>query len=71
MISKDKLDDFIDQVENMIDAQDDMWAEEKNYNYRWKNKIKEERYEPARKSARESLEAAIIEIAEKMMVDKK
>ena len=35
-------------MERMIDAQDDMWEEEKYSNYRERNKIKEEVFLPAK-----------------------
>jgi hypothetical protein len=47
-ILKTDIDDFINALEEMIDARDDMWEEEKHHNYRGEMKIREERYEPAR-----------------------
>ena len=35
-------------MERMIDAQDDMWEEEKYSNYRERNKIKQEVFLPAK-----------------------
>ena len=35
-------------MEKMIDAQDDMWEEEKYSNYRHRNKIREEVFLPAK-----------------------
>jgi hypothetical protein len=55
------LDKFIDALEEMIDAKDDMWEEEKYSNYRQMNSIKENRYIPAREIVRESLEKIIEE----------
>jgi len=59
------LDKFIDALEEMIDARDDMWEEEKYSNYRQMNRIKEERYVPARESFRNSLEEIIEQISSK------
>jgi len=59
------LDKFIDALEEMIDARDDMWEEEKYSNYRQMNRIKEERYVPARESFRNSLEKIIEQISSK------
>lgn len=45
---EDMIERLVRALEEMIDAQDDMWEEEKNCNYRWQAKIKQERYLPAR-----------------------
>ena len=45
---EDTIERFVRALEEMIDAQDDMWEEEKNCNYRWQDKIRQERYIPAR-----------------------
>jgi dsDNA-specific endonuclease/ATPase MutS2 len=50
--TKDDIDYFIEALEEMIDARDDMWEEEKHHNYRGEMKIREERYEPARDKLR-------------------
>jgi hypothetical protein len=42
-----------------------MWEEEKYSNYRQMNRIKEERYVPARESVRNSLEKIIEQISSK------
>ena len=52
METKDDIDYFIEALEEMIDARDDMWEEEKHHNYRGEMKIREERYEPARDKLR-------------------
>ena len=52
MEPKDEIDYFIEALEEMIDARDDMWEEEKHCNYRAEMKIREERYEPAREKLR-------------------
>ena len=46
--SSEIVEDLIDSLEKMIDAQDDMWQEEKHCNYRQQNKIREERLGPAK-----------------------
>lgn len=56
------IEDFINALEEMIDARDDMWEEEKYSNYRQMNLIKEERYEPAKNNVRKSLKKFIKEI---------
>ena len=42
------LEKMLASMERMIDAQDDMWEEEKYSNYRERNKIKEEVFLPAK-----------------------
>ena len=42
------LEKMLASMERMIDAQDDMWDEEKYSNYRERNKIKEEVFLPAK-----------------------
>jgi len=49
---KDEIDYFIEALEEMIDARDDMWQEEKFCNYKLMTKIGVERYEPAREKLR-------------------
>ena len=49
---KDDIDYFIEALEEMIDARDDMWQEEKFCNYKQMNKIDVERYVPAREKLR-------------------
>lgn len=46
--SSEIVEDLIDSLEKMIDAQDDMWQEEKHCNYKLQNKIREERLIPAK-----------------------
>lgn len=52
MDQKDDIDYFIEALEEMIDARDDMWQEEKFCNYKQMTKIGIERYEPAREKLR-------------------
>jgi hypothetical protein len=49
---KDDIDYLIEAIEEMIDARDDMWQEEKFCNYKLMMKIGEERYEPAKAKLR-------------------
>jgi hypothetical protein len=58
------IDKFIDSLEEMIDARDDMWDEEKYSNYREMWKIKNERYLPAKKALKEALYDFIAEVIE-------
>lgn len=52
---KEKVELFIESLEEMIDSRDDMWEEEKNCNPREMWKIRDERYEPARERVRNFL----------------
>lgn len=54
-MSTESIDHFMDALERMIDAQDDMWEEEKYSNHKQMWKIKEERYVPAREDAKRAL----------------
>lgn len=63
-LQKDHIDKFIESLEEMIDARDDMWQEEKYCNYRQMNDIAEKRYYPARKELRKSLYNFIAEVIE-------
>ena len=58
------IDKFIDSLEEMIDARDDMWDEEKYSNYREMWKIKNERYLPAKEALKEALYDFVIEVIE-------
>ena len=53
------VEDLIDALEKMIDAQDDMWQEEKHCNYREQNKIREERLVPAKAEFKDMLDEYI------------
>lgn len=54
-MSAESIDHFMDALERMIDAQDDMWEEEKYSNHNLMLKIKDERYDPAREDAKRAL----------------
>jgi hypothetical protein len=58
------IDKFIDSLEEMIDARDDMWDEEKYSNYREMWKIKNERYIPAKEALKEALYDFVLEVIE-------
>jgi hypothetical protein len=59
---RDAIDQLLDNLEAMIDAQDDMWEEEKYANYRERLKIKEERYEPAKQAASDAFKLAVSDL---------
>jgi len=50
------IDKFIEALEEMMDARDDMWYEEEYHNHREFLKIKDERYTPAKQKLRNYLE---------------
>ena len=60
----ESIDKFIEALEIMIDARDDMWEEEKYSNYKHAWKIKNERYLPAKTMLREALVDFILEVVE-------
>ena len=43
-------------LEKMTDAQDDMWQEEQYCNWRFRDKIREEQFIPARKEFKEAFD---------------
>lgn len=55
----DPFDKFVEALEDMIDAQDEMFEEEKNCNYRHKLKIMEEKYLPAKEAMRNAFNRAV------------
>jgi len=61
-MSTEHIDQFLDALERMIDAQDDMWEEEKYSNYREREKIQEEKYIPAKQDAREAFRNAVVSL---------
>jgi hypothetical protein len=48
MTTDELLEKMLLAMERMIDAQDDMWEEEKYSNYRYREKIKQEQFLPAK-----------------------
>jgi hypothetical protein len=59
MTTDELLEKMLAFMERMIDAQDDMWEEEKYSNYRERNKIKEEVFLPAKEEFKDYLIAVI------------
>ena len=57
--SSEIVEDLIDALEKMIDAQDDMWQEEKYANYREQIKIHDERLVPAKEEFKTHLDEYI------------
>ena len=54
--SSEIVEDLINSLEKMIDAQDDMWQEEKYANYREQIKIHDERLVPAKEEFKKNLD---------------
>lgn len=50
------LEDLIDALEKMIDAQDDMWQEEQHCNYKEREQIREEKLIPAKDEFKKHLD---------------
>jgi hypothetical protein len=65
---KDDIDYLIEALEEMIDARDDIWQEEKFCNYKQMIKIEIERYVPAREKLRYFL-TEIVKLQEKKILD--
>jgi hypothetical protein len=61
---KENIEKFIESIEEMIDARDDMWQEEKFCNYRQVEAIRESRYQPAKALLKEALYEFIVEVME-------
>lgn len=55
-IQTTEIDQFIEALEEMMDARDDMWYEEKYHNHREFLKVQQERYNPAKQKLRDHLE---------------
>ena len=53
MTTDELLEKMLLAMERMIDAQDDMWEEEKYSNYRYRDKIKQEIFLPAKEEFKE------------------
>jgi hypothetical protein len=60
---KTDIDKLIDALEEMIDARDDMWQEEKFCNYRHLEDIRQKRYYPAKEDIRFYLKKVIYKYA--------
>ena len=59
MTTDELLEKMLVAMEKMIDAQDDMWEEEQNCNYKFMWKIKEERLVPAKEEFKRNLDEYI------------
>jgi hypothetical protein len=60
----ENIDKFIEALEEMIDARDDMWQEELHHNWKQQDDIRTARYEPARARLKEALTDHIVEVVE-------
>lgn len=58
-MNEELWDHFVKTLEEMIDAQDDMWREEQYENYHARRKILEERFIPAKDELKKSLDSYI------------
>jgi hypothetical protein len=65
----ENIDKFITALEEMIDARDDMWEEEKYSNYRHMERIKADRYLPAKNLLREALYDFVVEVIDEEEID--
>lgn len=65
MSQQQTIDRLIEALEDMIDARDDMWEEEKHCNYKTMQKIKEERYDPAKAQIRRLFTVAVEDIVKR------
>jgi hypothetical protein len=59
MSNEELFERLVLALEKMTDAQDEMWEEEQNCNYRWRDKIREEQFVPARKEFKEAFDQYI------------
>ena len=57
--SSEIIDDLVNSLEEMIDAQDDMWEEEKYCNHRERKKIMEEKFLPSKDKFKKYLDEYI------------
>jgi hypothetical protein len=56
MSNEELFERLVLALEKMTDAQDDMWQEEQYANYRFRDKIREEQFMPARKEFKEAFD---------------
>lgn len=56
---KDNIDLFIESLEKMMDAKDEMWENEKYHNWRISENIRIVKYEPARLTLKEMVRKMI------------
>jgi succinylglutamate desuccinylase len=55
----DPFDNFLEALEEFVDAQDDAWIEEENCNYKQANQIRERRSAPAKERMRKAFDLAV------------
>jgi hypothetical protein len=55
----DNFDNFLEALEEFVDARDDAWIEEENCNYKLATKIREERADPAKERMREAFNLSV------------
>jgi succinylglutamate desuccinylase len=58
-MNNDPFEQFLQALEDLVDARDDAWIEEENCNYKLSDKILTERAEPARQRMREAFNMAV------------
>jgi hypothetical protein len=59
---KTDIDKLIDALEEMMDARDDMWQEEKHHNHKHMIAIQDTRYLPAKQNVRWYLQKVVQKI---------
>jgi uncharacterized protein YukE len=65
----ESIDKFIEALEDMIDARDDMWEEEKYSNWRQMWAIKNEKYLPAKDRLKDALHDFVVEVIDQEEVE--
>ena len=56
---RDPFEDFLEALEELIDARDDAWIEEENHNWKQMQAIEESRIVPARERMRRAFDQAV------------
>ena len=62
MSQQQMIDSLIQSLEDMIDASKDMWEEKKHSNHKEMQKIKDDRYEPAKNQIKRLFTVSVEEI---------
>ena len=62
MSQQQMIDSLIQSLEDMIDASKDMWEEKKHCNHKEMQKIKDDRYEPAKNQIKRLFTVSVEEI---------
>ena len=62
MSQQQTIDSLIQSLEDMIDASKDMWEEKKYCNHKEMQKIKDDRYEPAKNQIKRLFTVSVEEI---------